>query len=91
LGCKIPAMNYKSIFVSDIHLGTRFSQAEIFLDFLKEIESENLIFVGDIIDGWAIKRKFKWEQSHSDVIQKIGVMKKNERLKPLGNFATMRV
>ena len=64
-------MNYKSIFVSDIHLGTRFSQAELFLDFLKEIESENLIFVGDIIDGWAIKRKFNWEQSHSDVMQKI--------------------
>ncbi|WP_345994036.1 UDP-2,3-diacylglucosamine diphosphatase [Sulfurimonas sp. HSL-1716] len=64
-------MNYKSIFVSDIHLGTRFSQAEVFLDFLKDTESENLIFVGDIIDGWAIKRKFKWAQSHSDVIQKI--------------------
>jgi len=64
-------MKYKSIFVSDIHLGTRFSQAEKFLDFLKENESENLFFVGDIIDGWAIKRKFKWEQSHSDVIQKI--------------------
>lgn len=64
-------MEYKSIFVSDIHLGTRFSQAEVFLDFLKNTESENLIFVGDIIDGWAIKRKFKWAQSHSDVIQKI--------------------
>ena len=64
-------MNYKSIFVSDIHLGTRFSQAELFLDFLKETESENLIFVGDIIDGWAIKRKFNWEQAHSDVMQKI--------------------
>ena len=64
-------MKYKSIFVSDIHLGTRFSQAKKFLDFLKENESENLFFVGDIIDGWAIKRKFKWKQSHSDVIQKI--------------------
>lgn len=64
-------MKYKSIFVSDIHLGTRFAQAEQFLDFLKYNESENLIFVGDIIDGWAIKRKFKWLQSHSDVIQKV--------------------
>lgn len=64
-------MKYKSIFVSDIHLGTRFAQAEQFLDFLKHNESENLIFVGDIIDGWAIKRKFKWLQSHSDVIQKV--------------------
>ncbi len=64
-------MNYNTIFISDVHLGTRFSQAERLLDFLKENESKNLIFVGDIIDGWAIKRKFRWEQSHSDVIQKI--------------------
>ncbi|MDH4944497.1 UDP-2,3-diacylglucosamine diphosphatase [Sulfurimonas sp. C5] len=64
-------MKYKSIFVSDIHLGTRFSQADQFLDFLKNTESENLFLVGDIIDGWAIRRKFKWHQTHSDVIQKI--------------------
>lgn len=64
-------MNYKSIFISDIHLGTRFSQAEQLLEFLKEYESENLFLVGDIIDGWAIKRKFTWHQSHSDVVQKI--------------------
>ena len=64
-------MKYKSIFVSDIHLGTKFSKAENFLDFMKESESENLYLVGDIIDGWALKRKFRWKQSHSDVIQKI--------------------
>lgn len=64
-------MKYKSIFVSDIHLGTKFSQAERFLDFMKTHESENLYLVGDIIDGWAMKRKFRWKQSHSDVIQKI--------------------
>jgi len=64
-------MNYRSIFVSDIHLGTKFAKAEAFLDFMKENESENLYLVGDIIDGWAIKRKFRWSQSHSDVIQKL--------------------
>lgn len=64
-------MQYRSIFVSDIHLGTNFSKAEEFLDFLKHTETQNLYLVGDIIDGWAIKRKFKWKQSHSDVIQKI--------------------
>lgn len=64
-------MKYKSIFISDAHLGTRFSQAEQLLEFLKEYESDNLFLVGDIIDGWAIKRKFTWYQSHSDVIQKI--------------------
>jgi len=54
-----------------MHLGTRFARADLFLDFLRENESDSLIFVGDIIDGWAIKRKFKWAQSHSDVIQKV--------------------
>ena len=64
-------MNYKTIFISDVHLGTRFAQAEKLIDFLKENESENLFLVGDIIDGWSIKRKFVWPQSHSDVIQKV--------------------
>ncbi len=63
--------HYRSIFISDVHLGTRFSKAEQLLDFLGENESENLYLVGDIIDGWAIKRKLKWSQSHSDVVQKI--------------------
>ncbi len=64
-------MKYKSAFVSDIHLGTKFSKTEQFLKFIKDNEFENLYLVGDIIDGWAIKRKFKWYQSHSDVIQKL--------------------
>ena len=64
-------MKYRTIFVSDIHLGTKFSQADIFLSFLKDNESDNLYLVGDIIDGWALKRRFRWEQSHSDVVQKI--------------------
>lgn len=64
-------MNYRSVFVSDIHLGTKESKTENFLNFLKEVECENLFLVGDIIDGWAIKRKLNWTQSHSDVIQKI--------------------
>ncbi|ADG94684.1 metallophosphoesterase [Arcobacter nitrofigilis DSM 7299] len=64
-------MKYKTIFISDIHLGTRFSQAEKLIDFLKDNESENLFLVGDIIDGWSIRRKFIWPQAHSDVIQKV--------------------
>ncbi len=62
---------YRTIFISDIHLGTKFSKANTFLDFLKHNESESLYLVGDIIDGWAIKRKINWAQSHSDVIQKL--------------------
>ncbi len=64
-------MKYKSIFISDIHLGTKFAQADLLANFLKHTESDNLFLVGDIIDGWAIKRKFKWYQSHSNVVQRI--------------------
>jgi len=64
-------VHYKSIFISDVHLGTKFSQSEKLLEFLKDNESDYLYLVGDIIDGWAIKRKFNWSQSSSDVIQKI--------------------
>ncbi len=62
---------YKSIFISDLHLGTKYAQAEKLLEFIKENEAENFYLVGDIIDGWAIKQKFRWKQSHSDVIQKV--------------------
>lgn len=64
-------MKYKSIFISDVHLGTRFSKAKTLLNFLKNNDCEQLFLVGDIIDGWAIKRKFVWPQAHSDVIQRI--------------------
>ena len=64
-------MKYKSIFISDIHLGTRFSKAKVLLNFLKYNDCEQLFLVGDIIDGWAIKRKLVWPQAHSDVIQKV--------------------
>ena len=64
-------MKYKSIFISDVHLGTKFAKADELLEFIKEHEADNMYLVGDIIDGWAIKRKLRWKQSHSDVIQKI--------------------
>ena len=64
-------MEYKTIWISDVHLGTKGSSAALLLDFLKEHESQRLFLVGDIIDGWRIKKKFYWEQSHSDFIQKI--------------------
>ena len=64
-------MHYRAIFISDLHLGSRNSQAEALLEFIKDHESEYLFLVGDIIDGWALKRKWHWPQAHSDVIQKL--------------------
>ena len=62
---------YRTIWISDLHLGTRNSQAAFLLDFLKSTESDTLYLVGDIIDGWAMKRSWHWPQSHNDVIQKL--------------------
>jgi len=62
---------YKSIFISDIHLGTKGCKAELLCDFLKNNTCENLFLVGDIIDGWRLERSYYWPQSHSNVIRRI--------------------
>ena len=62
---------YRSIWISDVHLGTRGCQAELLLDFLKYSESDYLYLVGDIVDGWRLKRSWYWAQSHNDVVQKL--------------------
>ena len=63
--------NYRSIWISDFHLGTRGCQSELLLEFIKHTQSEKLYLVGDIIDGWALKNTWYWPQSHNDVVQKI--------------------
>ena len=64
-------MNYKSIFISDVHLGSKGCKADLLCDFLKHNTSEQLYLVGDIVDGWRLKRKFYWPQSHTNVIRRI--------------------
>ena len=64
-------LNYRSIWISDFHLGTRGCQSELLLEFIKHTQSEKLYLVGDIIDGWALKNNWYWPQSHNDVVQKI--------------------
>jgi UDP-2,3-diacylglucosamine pyrophosphatase LpxH len=66
-----PVRRYRAIWISDIHLGTRGCQAEQLLKFLRETQSEFLYLVGDIIDGWRLKRSWYWPQTHNDVVQKI--------------------
>jgi UDP-2,3-diacylglucosamine pyrophosphatase LpxH len=62
---------YRSVWISDLHLGTPGCQARALLDFMKHVESEHLFLVGDIIDGWQLKRSWYWPQAHNDVIQKL--------------------
>jgi UDP-2,3-diacylglucosamine pyrophosphatase LpxH len=61
----------RAIFVSDIHLGTPGCKAQHLLDFLRHTESDFLYLVGDILDGWALRSRFYWHQTHNDVIQKV--------------------
>lgn len=64
-------LHYRTVWISDIHLGTRGCKAELLLDFLKHVECETLFLVGDIVDGWRLQRSWYWAQTHNDVIQKI--------------------
>ena len=51
-----PVRHYRTVFISDIHLGTRGCQAELLLDFFRHVECETLYLVGDIVDGWKLKK-----------------------------------
>ncbi|WP_306120914.1 MULTISPECIES: UDP-2,3-diacylglucosamine diphosphatase [unclassified Roseitalea] len=62
---------FRTLFLSDIHLGTRGCQAEMLLDFLREHEAERIYLVGDIFDGWRLKKGWYWPQAHNDVVQKL--------------------
>jgi UDP-2,3-diacylglucosamine pyrophosphatase LpxH len=64
-------MQYRTIWISDIHLGTSGCQANYLLDFLKHNEAQTFYLVGDIIDGWRLKKSWYWPQAHNDVIQKL--------------------
>ena len=64
-------MEVRTLFISDVHLGSNKSQAGKLLEVLKNYEYENLIIVGDFIDLTSLKKKFYWNQDHSTVIQKI--------------------
>ena len=65
------AARLRSIFISDLHLGTQGCQAKALLSFLKSNPSDHLYLVGDIIDGWQLRRRWYWPQEHNDVVQKI--------------------
>ena len=62
---------YRTIFMSDLHLGTRGCQAELMLDFLRVHDADTIYLVGDIVDGWRLKSGWYWPQAHNDVIQKL--------------------
>jgi len=66
-----PNTRYRTIFLSDLHLGARGCQADLMLDFLRHNEADTFYLVGDIIDGWRLRGGWYWPQAHNDVVQKL--------------------
>jgi UDP-2,3-diacylglucosamine pyrophosphatase LpxH len=62
---------YKTLFISDLHLGSKAAKAEFLIDFLRYHEAETIYLVGDIVDGWRLRRSWHWPQAHNDVVQKL--------------------
>jgi UDP-2,3-diacylglucosamine pyrophosphatase LpxH len=61
----------RTLFLSDVHLGTRGCQAEALMEFLRAYDADTIYLVGDIIDGWRLKARWHWPQSHNDLVQKL--------------------
>jgi UDP-2,3-diacylglucosamine pyrophosphatase LpxH len=66
----------RTLWISDVHLGTRDCQAERLAEFLKRYHAERIYLVGDIIDGWKLRGGFYWPQAHSNVIRRLLTMSK---------------
>ncbi|MFC3073371.1 UDP-2,3-diacylglucosamine diphosphatase [Shinella pollutisoli] len=63
--------HFRSLFISDLHLGTKGAQADALLEFLKVHDADTIYLVGDIVDGWRLRSSWYWPQAHNDVVQKL--------------------
>jgi UDP-2,3-diacylglucosamine pyrophosphatase LpxH len=71
------AVRLRTVFISDVHLGTKGCRADLLLDFLKTVHADTLILIGDIVDVWSLRKTFFWPQSHNNVIRTILGMAKH--------------
>jgi UDP-2,3-diacylglucosamine pyrophosphatase LpxH len=62
---------YRTVFLSDLHLGTRGCRTDFLLDFLRRVECERLYLVGDIVDGWRLRKSWYWDESHDEAVRLI--------------------
>ena len=74
-----PSKVFRTVWISDFHLGTKGSQAKELLSFLRYTDAEKIYLVGDIVDGWQLSKRWHWPQAHNDVVQKILEKAKNGR------------
>jgi len=68
---KYPQSSYRSVFISDTHLGTRGCRADFLAAFLKSFTCEKMYLVGDIIDGWRLRKSWYWDEMHDEVIKQV--------------------
>ncbi len=68
---RINPLHYRSIFISDVHLGFRGCQAALLLDFLQSTRCKDLYLVGDIIDLWQMRRGVYWPEAHNAVVRAV--------------------
>ncbi|MBS0472428.1 MAG: UDP-2,3-diacylglucosamine diphosphatase [Proteobacteria bacterium] len=66
-----PQRHHRTIFISDVHLGTRGCKADFLADFLAKNACDTLYLVGDIVDGWQLKRRWFWPEAHNRVVHQI--------------------
>ena len=66
-----PKQKFRTIWISDIHLGTAGCNADLLVDFLHSVECETLYLVGDIVDGWRLRKGWYWPARHNDVVRRI--------------------
>ena len=62
--------HFRTLFISDVHLGSKAAKADFLIDFLRHHEAETIVLVGDIVDGWRLKRNWDWPQAFNDVTLK---------------------
>lgn len=62
---------FRTVWISDLHLGTRFCRVERLLEFLNSVRCDTLYLVGDILDIWALKRRWHWPKAHTEVVRKL--------------------
>ena len=70
-GQQISGPSYRSVFISDFHLGTRGCRSDFLADFLNRVSCEQMYLVGDIIDGWRLRKSWYWDATHDEVIRLI--------------------
>ena len=66
-----PKRRYRTVWISDVHLGTRGCNAAMLVDFLRAIECETLYLVGDIVDGWRLRKGWYWPDAHNEVVRRV--------------------